>query len=1130
MLHISFSNDTDILLELLLNEAGASDNVDPFRPTDILVSSGAMRRKIESAMADRFGICANLRFSFLAQWMWGQISRLVNVQEESPFAPEILCWRIYTALQDGEFTNAHPRLAAWIDRADDVMRFDLATRTAAVFDRYMTYRSDWLQAWLDGKLAPLKDASPELMEDQRWQMALWQRISRELGIRRQHPSVAFLERLAGLDLADLADADIPPVLHVFLLPDIPPLYLGILRRLALRIDVRMYVHNPCEEYWFEIVDARRLSWLAMRQQDTYHEVGNRLLAAWGRQSQAQIEQLLDESATCPTAEVGAFAAPGSDSLLHAMQTAVLELRDLAPGSTRRDASDRSIEVHVCHTFSRELEVLHDQLLDMLSGPQPPKLSEILVVTPALETAAPFIDAVFGSATGARRIPYSISGRPVLDANPVATVLLELLALASSRFQANAVFALLQNPLVSQRFGFGADDLDMVQAWLANSGIHWGLDAAHCASFGVPGSDLHTWSGGLRRLFLGYALPAEVAQPFQSQLPQDSPEGEASAVLGCFHYFVESLLRLHDDLAQARTPDAWRALLLGLLDSFVAQDEGAVEDTNDVRHGIAALCAQMEAGGLRRPTPSNVVRAALQQVLEAAALPATPSGAVTFASLSSLRNLPYRIVCTVGMNDGAFPTPARPVEFDLMRVDRRKGDRQRRDEERNLFLDLLLSASERVLISYTGKSVRDNAPLPPSVLVSDLLDYLGAATAEDPASPASVQEARNALTVEHPLQPFSTSCFTGDAHARVFSFNEEYCEALRLRQQRIAHNDAQRAAGNRHASVATADGTADDDGRDDEDQDQRDLPATAFFREPLPPLEEVWRAVSLDQLRSFFRNPARFLLQQRLNVAMPDELVELGDDEPLLPEWTAHGALAARLLPRLLAGADSAAIRELARSGMEYPQGEIGELLLDQELNALNNFAARLRQHVAAPLLPPLTATLQFDIDGEQWTLEGALSDLRGQGLVRYRYDDTRVGDYLGAWLAHLFLNAAVQAGAPYDGATVSRVVARDGEFLLRPVEQAQQVLRELVALYRRGLGKPLHFFPKSAWAYVEAGNSHQAAKKKFQSSPAGHGEDSDPACRIALRGVANPLDEEFTAAATTVFGAMKKYRDDEGGP
>ena len=109
----------------------------------------------------------------------------------------------------------------------------------------------------------------------------------------------------------------------------------------------------------------------------------------------------------------------------------------------------------------------------------------------------------------------------------------------------------------------------------------------------------------------------------------------------------------------------------------------------------------------------------------------PGGAVTFAAMASLRNLPYRVVCAIGLNDGAFPSTQRPNEFDLMARDPRRGDRQRRIDERNVFLDLLLAARERLYLSYTGRSVRDNAPLPPSVLVAELLDYCAAAIDEAP---------------------------------------------------------------------------------------------------------------------------------------------------------------------------------------------------------------------------------------------------------------------------------------------------------------------------------------------------------------------------------------------------------------
>ena len=56
-----------------------------------------------------------------------------------------------------------------------------------------------------------------------------------------------------------------------------------------------------------------------------------------------------------------LAAPGS-SLLAAVQNSMLALHDLAPASLPLQPADRSIELHVCHGLTRELEVLHDQLL------------------------------------------------------------------------------------------------------------------------------------------------------------------------------------------------------------------------------------------------------------------------------------------------------------------------------------------------------------------------------------------------------------------------------------------------------------------------------------------------------------------------------------------------------------------------------------------------------------------------------------------------------------------------------------------------------------------------------------------------------------------------------------------------
>jgi exodeoxyribonuclease V gamma subunit len=252
----------------------------------------------------------------------------------------------------------------------------------------------------------------------------------------------------------------------------------------------------------------------------------------------------------------------------------------------------------------------------------------------------------------------------------------------------------------------------------------------------------------------------------------------------------------------------------------------------------------------------------------------------------------------------------------------------------------------------------------------------------------------------------------------------------------------------------------------------------------------------------------------MRLSMPDEVIEIEDHEPFYPSPLSKLDLARRVLPHILEGAALDAMRTLANAGLEYPTGPIGDILLDEELKALHAFAQRVQERQSGAVLPPFSQTLELVVEGETWHLHGAAADLRSDGLVRYRYANATASDYLSAWLAHLFLNAS-------RGATQTRWIARDGEIELLPLGHARELLQELLGLYREGLSRPLHFFPKSAWAYAKKNPSLSAAKSKWNGSPQFGGERDDAAYTLALRGVENPLDEEFIETAEIVFGKMK---------
>ncbi|OYU68331.1 MAG: exodeoxyribonuclease V subunit gamma, partial [Burkholderiales bacterium PBB5] len=372
---------------------------------------------------------------------------------------------------------------------------------------------------------------------------------------------------------------------------------------------------------------------------------------------------------------------------------------------------------------------------------------------------------------------------------------------------------------------------------------------------------HTLADGLHRLMLGLALPApaelsgETAEapfqgrmtaeaPFQGRLSAGAAEGTGALALGALWRFAQALGQWRQQVAQPQPPERWPTLLNDAVHTFLAPDPHSAADSADsaeLRTAIQGLAEQWQRSGLAMALPLDVVQQALTQALDEPARGGVPSGRITFTSMSSLRGLPYRVVCVLGLDDGAFPTADRPAEFDLLARHPQAGDRQRRTDERNLFLDLVLAARDTLHLSYTGRSVRDSAVLPPSVLV--------------PAIDAPAAAARAHLVVHHPLQAFDASLFDPRCPVRQRSHHAEYALALAPAPARPPAAPVETGVHDT-GDEDDADDVADSDGDAD---DEAAGPLPPFFAQPLPALAPEARCITLDQLQRFFRHPSRALL-------------------------------------------------------------------------------------------------------------------------------------------------------------------------------------------------------------------------------------------------------------------------------
>ncbi|WP_277185504.1 exodeoxyribonuclease V subunit gamma [Caballeronia sp. BR00000012568055] len=1142
MLELFYSNRHETLAAALFEDldAYAHQAGDPFAIESVIVPSAALRRRLELDMAARFGICANVEFCYLAQWLWTQIGRVLPVPARSPFSPDRLAWRCFRLFDDPALRES-ARLSAYLDAAaadaDDSMRYELARRVATVFDHYLTYRPEWLTQWqaggsiLAGGVSEIDARGPRLQatndlqrEDERWQAALWRVLLADLAAQSESadatpPAYRFLAEAPQYDAAFAKSIDWPKRISVFALPTMPPLHIALLRTLSRWIDVRVYALNPCQEFWYDIVSVGRVEQLQLKGEADYQEVGHPLLAEWGRQTQAQLHMLHELTESAASTERQLYEENAAPTWLARVQNGILALDEENVVPEVDDIVEAGIEVHVCHSLSRQLEVLHDRLLDWFDQIEGLEPSDVLVAFPDLAVAGPLIDGVFGTApAGAsnerRRIPYRITGLPPSQANPVARALLDWLALPERSVGAPELIEWLRVDAIAARYGIDAVSLETAQEWLAAAGARRGLRPVLRPEAGsdddVPPAR-HTFADALTRLYLGYALPGGGA-PVAEWLPVEGANGSEAELLGRLTRFVDDIDALAAQIAHPRTARAWGDVLLDALTRFFDAGVAFNDTIGDVRDAIDSLIAAMTEGAGDTEVSAAVVRTALTDTLDDPARGGVPWGGVTFSSLTSLRGLPYRVVCLLGMDDGMLPSLARADEFDLMANFGKLGDRQRRDDERNLFLDLLLAARDRFLVSYTGRSIRDNAVLPPAALIDEMLDYLAQSVAGKHAAPKELDEARARFVFEHPLQPYAPEYFAPNGH--LFTYEPERAELARELAQGRKRYD------------------------------------TPFFRTPLP-AEEDAESVAFDDFARFWRHPARALLRDRLGIALVDAEAELDDTEPFELSFSGRDALASRVLPSLLDATDDnarrarARARDVARASPEMPGGATGGVWQARELHALTQLSERVRASIAEgamrlpfalEIAPRWPNTGGIDLfgpydealaDTRPLTLVGTLNRLTPQGQVIYRYDAPRARDYLIAWLAHLAYCAALPDG-PRRTIWHGRG-AQSGDFELMPVDDPDAHLAALAALYRAGRRMPLKFFPKSAWLKVSEGEKgDKAAQEEWSPEATRAGsrkrpESDDPVYRIAFRGVELELDDAFAEIARIVFEPLVKH-------
>ncbi len=990
------------------------------------------------------GVCANIRFPPPDVLVAEAVAAASGIApRDDPWQPRRIVWPLLDVVTACAGQPWCASLEAYHGEASDHggRPFTAAAHLAGLYESYGAQRPAMLRAWASGD--DLDGAGAGLEADLRWQAELWRRLRARIGT----PSPA--ERLDAACAALREHPELvalPARLSLFGSTRLSRDQVSVLAALARRREVHLWLPHPSPALWERLRDHAAAGGRVRRRVDPSSGLTRHpLLASLGRDAR-ELQLML---ATCgaeitdrhhPQRLPGPAASPPAVTLLARLQA---ELREDQPPDPRHrpllDPADRSVAVHACHGPARQVEVLRDVLLGLLARDPTLEPRDVLVMCPDIEAFAPLISAAFGPADDpdadhhpAHRLRVRLADRALRQTNPLLAFLARTLELADGRVPASAVLDLAAAPPVRRRFGLDDNDLDRVRSWVTQSGIRWGLDAAHRAPFRLSRVRQNTWEAGLDRVLLGAAVSGEDHRWLGLALPLDDVDSGDIDLAGRLAEFVDRLGTALDALTGERSLTQWLGSLNAALDSLTSVGDRDGWQLVQARRELAEVAADAAAR-------AEEVRLALPDVraLLAGRLGGRPTranfrtGSLTICSMVPMRSVPHRVICLLGLDDGVFPRNAVPDGDDALARDPVVGERDRRSEERQLLLDAVLAAREHLIVLYTGADDRTNARCQPAVPLGEILDAVDASVRTADGAPA-----RGQVVVSHPLQPFDARNFTAGALGvpGPFSF------------------DRPALAG---AVAATR---------------SRRSPAP-FLPAPLPPPAPDG-PVELANLVRFLEHPVRGFLRQRLGVTVLGADEEIADSVPVELEPLASWAVGDRLLAARLVGADPQQCRQAEWRRGTLPPGALGIRLLDRLLGEVEPLvAAAATERATRPRTLNVALTVPATASWPELTLTGTVSGVHGTTLVRVVYSRLGSKHRLRAWAQVLAL-AASHPKQEWRAVTVGRGFRTASRTALvpPPADTAARHLSDLLDLYARGLREPLPMTPKASHAYAAARN------------------------------------------------------------
>ena len=945
-LSVSFVESLDDLVQPVVDYlTQAPRGRDIFEGDRIVVPNAGVRAWLLQQIASRVGvselgtdgIAAHLNIGYL-----GALDSMIGRTsiDDDPWSVSALTMAVLSVI-----THPDPVFNDQVERLGGGLR--AARAIADQFDRYNARRPSMIIEWEKGNatLAPsLGDATdgdefvintPDLEPVDMWQFALWRKVRLHIGVA---PWPVLIREVAVDIKRGIVPAGLPPRFLVVGLQSLSVRHIEVLRALSHVVDIQVVLVHPSislANKWAApaLLPPASVGIAPTRNpNERIDPTIDQLVGAWLRGARETQMLLASQAVEVQLPPIPVWTEP--TTLLKAVQQTV------STGVARAmpfDATDMSIRMHRTHNLARQIEILRDALLHAFHDIHGLEPHDVVIMCADIEATAPLIEATFARTFTDNdrniRMPVVVADRSLRHVDDGAQLLHNLISLMSSRFSVSDVLNVAASPLVLREFSLGVDDIAVWDRIVDTAAVRWGASPAHRARKGVHVVDVsaHTWSLALERALLGAVLPEGLPAPeIGNVVPLrdiDASEIDSVTALARVVSILVDLERATSssaDVPNLRTITEWALLIESALSQLCNPSTGEIDNALQVIDQIRQYVRLTDDSiGVRF---DHFASQLLDLISEAPGRQPLRTGAITATSMVPLRGVPFKVVCLVGFDEGSITTGE--VEGDdLIERQRFVGDSDPRIDQRRAILDAVCAASERVIITCNGRSIKDNKEVPLVTPFAELLDL---------CERCGVGSEHGHTDIEH-------------QHPRHFSSRKNFLPDAVLPGIVWSHDEVAKQ------SVMQAGNT------------RREKSQTTMATE-LSPIGQSM--IDVKRFRTLSADPLRLFINEHLAInTWRPQVEEESATIPLELVKTDLNALCADLLSTRLAGHNDVYWEKVQDSAGALPIGQYKTAtvaLVSSRINSLQEISAKWNIDLAVP------ETFEINVDTKYGQISGSL--------------------------------------------------------------------------------------------------------------------------------------------------------------